>query len=203
LPRGFSEHEREAIRAKLIEEGRRLFDRYGLSRTTVDELSAAAGIAKGSFYKFFGSKELLCMAVLEEEETRIKAAVLAAAGSRPDVHSAFRAAMESMLSFMRGDSLIIRLRDSGDYALLARTVGTDRLAEHFRADIETAAAFLELLREKGAECRVDPEVFAGLLRALVMMMLHEEEIGRQVAGRTFDLLMTYVANGVVGKADNE
>lgn len=199
MPRGFSRQEQEAIRERLLVEGRRLIERYGLSRTTVDDLARAAGIAKGSFYKFFRSKELLCMELMEQEELRIKAAILAAARDRPDARSAYRAVMQSIPQLMRDHSLVTSMRDSGDVALLARAVGADRLAEHFRADIETTRTFLEVLREKGADCRVDVEVFAGLMRGVVMMMMHEEEIGQQVAQPAFELLVSYIEDGLIGK----
>ena len=36
-----------------------------MKKTSVDQLTKAVGIAKGSFYKFFESKEMLFFAVLE------------------------------------------------------------------------------------------------------------------------------------------
>ena len=37
-----------------------------LKKTSVDQLTKAVGIAKGSFYKFYESKEILFFAVLED-----------------------------------------------------------------------------------------------------------------------------------------
>ncbi|WP_455382150.1 TetR/AcrR family transcriptional regulator [Salinispira pacifica] len=198
MPRSFSDQEITAIRERLLSEGRRLFERYGLGRTTVDDLARAAGIAKGSFYKFFGSKELLCMELLEIEEERIKSAVLETARSERDARAAFLSVMESMLEFMRTDSLMVRLRELGDYDLLARTVESNRLDEHFRQDLATAEALLDVLRKKGGVCDVDAKVFAGLLRGVAMLLLHEEEIGREVARPALRLLMSYVADGLIG-----
>ena len=39
VPRAFTEAERETIRERLIAAGRGLFSRYGLKKTTVEELS--------------------------------------------------------------------------------------------------------------------------------------------------------------------
>ncbi|MEW6216455.1 MAG: TetR family transcriptional regulator, partial [Candidatus Bipolaricaulota bacterium] len=48
MPRALTETERETIRARLVEVGRELFARYGLKKTTVEELAHAAGVAKGT-----------------------------------------------------------------------------------------------------------------------------------------------------------
>jgi len=58
MPR-FTDVERETINKALLEEGQRLFDVHGLKKVTVDDLTAAANISKGSFYAFFQSKEHL------------------------------------------------------------------------------------------------------------------------------------------------
>lgn len=71
MARAFSDKEKEAIRSALLEKGREMFGAYGLKRTGVAELARAVGIAPGSFYSFFDSKEELLFAVMEEEEKRI------------------------------------------------------------------------------------------------------------------------------------
>lgn len=62
MPR-FSESEKEIIRQKLLAEGERLFAAYGIKKVSIDEIVRAAGIAKGSFYTFYASKEHLYMEI--------------------------------------------------------------------------------------------------------------------------------------------
>jgi len=59
MARAFTETERETIRGRLIESGRECFSRYGLAKTSIEDLVRSAGIAKASFYLFFESKEAL------------------------------------------------------------------------------------------------------------------------------------------------
>ena len=62
----FSEEENTKIRRSLLAEARSRALTVGMRKTSVEELTAAVGISKGSFYKYFDSKELLFFAVLEE-----------------------------------------------------------------------------------------------------------------------------------------
>ncbi len=55
MPRTYSESEREFIRKKLTEEAVYCLERYGVRKTTVDELVKRAGIPKGTFYLFYRS----------------------------------------------------------------------------------------------------------------------------------------------------
>lgn len=60
----FSENEKSMIQEKLYSEGERLFITHGIKKVTVDDLVKAAGIAKGSYYAFYSSKEHLYMDIV-------------------------------------------------------------------------------------------------------------------------------------------
>ena len=65
----FTDEQNEQIRNDLIREARRCGITIGMRKTSVEQLAEAVGISKGSFYKFFDSKELLFFAVLEDIHT--------------------------------------------------------------------------------------------------------------------------------------
>ena len=60
LPRGSGEY----IKGRLIAEAQECLSLYGIRKTTVDDLVKRANIAKGTFYLFFESKEMLFYEVL-------------------------------------------------------------------------------------------------------------------------------------------
>lgn len=68
MPRRFTEEEEQRIRTALMAAGRKIMGLRGVRKTSIDELVNSAGIAKGSFYRFFPSKEALALAVLAEWE---------------------------------------------------------------------------------------------------------------------------------------
>ena len=73
------EAQREAVRNALLRAGLRLLARQGFAATTVDQIASAAGVAKGTFYNYFASKEELALAALPPLLDRIQAELL---GSR-------------------------------------------------------------------------------------------------------------------------
>src|SRR5512145_1088453 len=73
MPKAFSDHEKEDIRAQMLDKGKQLFEKQGIKKTSVDELAHAAGISKGAFYLFYESKEELFMEILEGLETDFRA----------------------------------------------------------------------------------------------------------------------------------
>lgn len=57
MPSIFSQEDKERIRRQLLAEGRTMMLERGITKTNIDELAVSAGIAKGTFYHFFPSKQ--------------------------------------------------------------------------------------------------------------------------------------------------
>ncbi len=66
MPKTFSAEQRERVRQLLKEKGKALFEIYGLRKTTIEEITRECGIAKGTFYAFFRSKEDLFLSVADD-----------------------------------------------------------------------------------------------------------------------------------------
>ena len=68
----FTEQKNEMIRKDLLDEALRCAVTVGIRKTSVEQLTEAVGIAKGSFYTVFPSKDLLFFAVLEKPYTTMQ-----------------------------------------------------------------------------------------------------------------------------------
>ena len=66
----FTDYETEQLRKALLKETRHCAVTLGMKKTSVEQLTKAVGIAKGSFYKFYESKEMLFFAVLENVHSK-------------------------------------------------------------------------------------------------------------------------------------
>jgi len=69
LPNKFTTKEKEVIRNGLIKTAKEHFSIYGLQKTRIKDLTTEVGIAQGSFYNFYDSKEELYFEILELEES--------------------------------------------------------------------------------------------------------------------------------------
>lgn len=57
MPQIFDKIGREKVREQLLEAGFELIKQYGLKKTSIGDIAKKAGIATGTFYNFFTSKE--------------------------------------------------------------------------------------------------------------------------------------------------
>lgn len=65
---GFTEEEREQVRRELLDSGYELFLSSGFRRMTVAGITKRAGVAVGTFYNFYESKEQFVIALIKDTE---------------------------------------------------------------------------------------------------------------------------------------
>lgn len=190
MPRGFTESEKNTIRKRLIETGREAFGRYGLRKTSVDELARGAGISKGAFYGFFDSKEALYFGIVRdyEAEQHRRLAVLME-GETDDERARFKGVIRDIFSGLEKDPFLLRLLDREDYDYLWRRLTPEQKEEALTADTDLAEELARGWKARGKLRVDDPRVLAGALRALFTLSLHREDIGEEVFPQVIDLLL--------------
>ncbi|MGG5371206.1 TetR/AcrR family transcriptional regulator [Enterococcus sp. AZ196] len=57
MPRELTPEEKRHNKQILLDKGRALVYQYGIKKISVDDVAASAGVAKGSFYHYFSSKD--------------------------------------------------------------------------------------------------------------------------------------------------
>ncbi|WP_255149331.1 TetR/AcrR family transcriptional regulator [Halorarius halobius] len=191
----FSDAERERIERDLLAAGRERFTRYGLSKTTVAELTDDAGIATGTFYRFFDSKEALYVAVLEREGERVAAEVLPPL-SWDDPEAGLRAFLGRVCDEIETNPLTRQLLVGDEYDRLRDAVDDSNLTEARQADLALVRPFVERWQAAGRLPDADPDVVAGAVRAATFVTLHREEVGDDYPA-VRDLLLDAVARGLV------
>ena len=169
----FTAYETEQLRKALLKATRRCAVTLGMKKTSVDQLTKAVGIAKGSFYKFYESKEMLFFAVLEgihAELYGVADQALREADGLPSERAA-----KAVLAVCR------RLSDTGDMVfiendakLLLQRLPEDIKNVHYHDD----EMHIRLLLEKyDLVPRCGTSLASATVRGLILTVSHKEQIG--------------------------
>jgi len=78
-------------RETILSAGQELFAQFGMCRPTVEAIIRRAGIAKGTFYKYFQDKHALLRAIVEREYRRLVDAIRTAVGQATSSREKMRA----------------------------------------------------------------------------------------------------------------
>ncbi len=197
MVKGFNEQERQTIYKKLSEEGKKLFSVFGVKKTSIAQLTKAAGIAQGTFYQFFSSKEKLFFAIMEEEEAEIKEKILVKVSEERMTRQAFKEMLLYSIELIDEKPIIKSLFQGEDIEQLMRKLPPEKIQQHIQEDEWVLSPLLRKWQENGILIDKDPEVITGVIRGFFMMLLHKKEIGEEVYHEAVDLLAESLALGIV------
>jgi AcrR family transcriptional regulator len=157
-----------------------LFARDGYTRTSVDAIAAAAGVSKRTVYDYYGDKNHLFLAVLEEAQAGRQARFTDIV--RQTLGGDVGDPQAALMAF--GRELAVTLARSPDRAAIVRLVVTE--APHFPSLLErwrspqpeqrTLAAALTALADRGLLDLADPLEAAAQLAILVATPINDHTL---------------------------
>jgi AcrR family transcriptional regulator len=197
MPKAFSEHEQEILRAQMREKGKRLFEKQGLKKTSVDELAQAVGISKGAFYLFYPSKEELFMEILEGLETDFRSRIFdfsikTKQNARRRIAKLFRNALLTWDEYP-----LLKNFGMADYEYLARKLPPQRIEAHINRDDEFVDEFIERIRQEGIAIKVSPRLISNLMKSLFFVSLHRDDLGNEAYVESMEVLSDLVARYIM------
>ncbi|WP_166243325.1 TetR/AcrR family transcriptional regulator [Paenibacillus turpanensis] len=173
----FNEHEKQHIRELLLNKGKELFVQYGLKKTSIDDIVQACGIAKGSFYRFFPSKEELYYEILRQEEAFTGDIIAELKGlDLPPAQLIEKLFYDSFQAIERSPFLSMVMRGY-DWAQLIRKLPPEAMEEHTEADQQLGRELFAKWQKEGKLAPLDPDVITGMLRAVLLLSQHRQELG--------------------------
>jgi AcrR family transcriptional regulator len=99
----------EKRRCAILQAARAVFARQGYASTVVDDIAAQAGIAKGTLYLYFPSKEQIYLAALLEEARQLDAESRAAMSAAPTWREKLGAYMQVRLNYFESHQDFLRI----------------------------------------------------------------------------------------------
>jgi len=174
--RGFDQDEREVIREALLDAGEEYFLRVGPQKTTVQDLTDEAGIAKGSFYTFFDSKGELFLEVLVRMRDDLVETVIEAVEDVDDGQEGLRMLFRTYVDWLEDHPVIQKLAADVDKGRFRRSLPAEELAAAERERNERLAAVVERWQANGSlRDDVPPMAMVSLLEPVALLAVTNDE----------------------------
>lgn len=147
----------EETRGKLLATARESFRRAGYAGTSMDDLTAAAGLTRGALYHHFGDKQGLLAAVAAQIDAEMEARLQAISREAPDAWTALRERCRAYLE-MAADPEIRQIVLQDARAVLGHAGAAAQ--EQCTASL---AMLLQDLMDQGAIAAAPPRALARML----------------------------------------
>ena len=128
---------------KILDAAREEFGEHGFSDTSIVGITQRAGVALGTFYTYFDSKELLFQALVRDMSAQVRDHVGPALKGGADGLDNERRALEAFLRFVREHRDIYRIIDQSEF------VDGTAYREHYDTTADRIAGRLRSARDRG------------------------------------------------------
>ena len=192
----FTAEEKEVIRKKLHKVAKECLQRYGVKKTTVDQMAAMVDISKGSFYNFYSSKEMLFFAVLEEYQIDVMDRLTEQLDMEAKIDT--NRLVQLLYDFYQDFrySFMYTIFKNHEMELLIRKLPKEAITNHHLIDDRMVKKIVSRINIRE---NVSVEIVSALFRTIAMTILHIEEIGEE----QFDTTLKLVIQGIVVQITKE
>lgn len=172
MPKSFSDSEKETIRQELMDQGETIFSQYGLKKATIEDITSAVGIAKGSFYAFFPTKEKLLLEIFKVKERELREVLRAQLEDLFDrPREAFDYYLRFQLDAINQYPIIKTLLDSHDMKNFIRRLPPEDLEELAQIDDSFNLQIIQEFQTRGIIKPISPKVINAMFRSFFMMII--------------------------------
>jgi AcrR family transcriptional regulator len=198
MPRAFTEVEKEKIRERLFAAGRTCFTRYGLKKTTIDDLVRPAGIAKSSYYLFFESKESLYVELMMAEMPAMMERLIDVSFAvTDDTREALVRLLKAIIYEIETNEFVrVLLDDPSEVARLAEMLYFEDILQR------SAGMFLPLMQEitkaqeRGEIIPGDPQQIMYSLGLIKLIPLNRDRLPDALYQAMLDFIPQVLADGL-------
>ena len=128
---------------KILDAARDEFGERGFSESSIVGITQRAGVALGTFYTYFDSKEAVFHALVQDMSAQVRDRVAPAFKDATDALDGERRALEAFLEFARSHRDVYRIIDEAEF------VEQNAYREHYETTATRIAARLTAARDKG------------------------------------------------------
>ena len=192
----FTSEEKEVIRKKLHKVAKECLQRYGVKKTTVDQMAVMVDISKGSFYNFYPSKEMLFFTILEEYQIDVMNCLTEQLGMEVKIDT--NRLVQLLYDFYQDFrySFMYTIFKNHEMELLVRKLPKEAITNHHLIDDRMVKKIVSRINIRE---NVSLEIVSALFRTIAMTILHIEEIGEE----QFDTTLKLVIQGIVEQITKE
>ncbi|MCC4768019.1 MAG: TetR/AcrR family transcriptional regulator [Methanosarcina vacuolata] len=200
--RSFTDEEREIIRRKIIDRGKDCFARYGIKKTSIEDLTKDLGIAKSSFYSFFSSKEDLFLQIFKEEREALKDNLLENSflKYRTEPDKAVRAYLHYLLNIVNNHPVWKKVFIEKEYVELTIFLSSEeKIRNIHKENVAMILPFFEEWADAGLLIDKDARILAETTFAVFSLTRFRNEIGDEDFPKIMDFFIDLLTENIVKK----
>jgi AcrR family transcriptional regulator len=191
-------------KTEILKCGRELFSSKGFKDTNVAEITKMAGMATGTFYNYYSSKDKLFMEIYLEENARLKKSILESLDLEADPINVMKEMLFQNFQGMGTNPILKEWYNKDIFNKIEQNFREENGLDHvdFLYD-----SFLEVVKkwQMNGKMRSDisAEMIMAVFAAITVVDMHKEEVGLQYFPDVLEYLGEFTMKGLMERSGKE
>jgi len=191
-------------KADILNCGKELFSSKGFKDTNVTDITKMAGIATGTFYIYYPSKDKLFMEIFLQENIKLKKNMMKSINLKNDPVVVMK---EMMLKNQKGMNSNPILKEWYNKEVFSRIEQNYRMENGLEYVDFLYDSFIKIVKQWQTEGKIrndiDAEMIMAIFTALINIDTHKEEVGFQYFPQILDYLVEFTMKGLMDNPKKE
>ena len=192
MPSIFSDEDKNAIRRQLIDEGGKMMLKSGITKMNLEKLALSAGIAKGTFYNFFKTKQHFILAIIRDYQQQRYEILKKEAEIRKGTLSVYEA-VEMYLSIYAPENNPMFHMKEKDLTWIAEKIPPEEL---FDAEMDLTCCSLIMSCVKNLRRNIDFRIVSNFSRMIMFTLMQKENVHQEVLAENIKMIINLIVNYV-------
>ena len=184
---------------EIFNTSRELFIEKGFKETGISEITKKVGIAVGTFYKFYSSKEELFMDIFIKEDQALKKEIMNSIDFQGDITEILIELIPSLLEGMKENPILKEWYSKENYKAIINKLEKPYLEISGQEDV-FYNFFLDIVEKWQIEGKLnknmDREYILALFNSLAFIELHRDEIGEEYFPKLLKDITSFIVKGL-------
>lgn len=189
-------------REELLRCGYTLFAERGFKDTNVADITKMAGMATGTFYNYFISKDQLFMEIYLKENAKLKKSILESLDLDADPFPVMKKMMFLNLQGMQSNPILKEWYNREAFSRIEETFRKEKGIDSVDFLYDT---FIEVVKKWQAAGKMRNDIDSGMIMAifsaLITVEVHKDEIGFQYFPEVLDYMSEFIMSGLTAGAN--
>lgn len=181
----------------IYETAKAIFSEKGFKDTSIQAITKAAGIAVGTFYLYYSSKEQLFMEIFKDENTKLKRSFLETLDREQSPRTIIRDMLRVNQQGIQSNPILREWYMSEDFRKIELAYREEHAIDSLDFLYDT---FLTLVQRWQAEGKmrsdIDSRVIMKVFEAIINIDTHKDEIGMEYFPALLDTMTDLVLKGL-------
>ncbi|MDF1618046.1 TetR/AcrR family transcriptional regulator [Petrocella sp. FN5] len=178
---------------------RALFIQKGFKKTNISEITKEVGVAVGSFYNFYSSKEEVFLDVFLKEDQKLKKQIMTSINFDREISTVLVDLIPQLLDGMKENPILVEWYKKENFKNIIKKVGEPYMEKSNVEDV-FYPFFLEIVGKWQSQGKLDSkrdrEYILALFNSVAFIDIHRDEIGEKHFPRLLEDLIHFIVKGL-------